>query len=168
MGFEERRHENGQGFDGVLVKPGEIVLVDDGSRLMTVASAGIVVCLWHRGGSHAAMVHFLEPVISSSHKATARYGNVALPYAIRLLVDALGDPLAVLEAQIFGGAWRDGHEERAQANLQVARKVLAQRHIAIVSEDVAGSKGRKVVFDSATGHAMVIKVHSLREGDWNL
>lgn len=167
MGYEDRRRE-GFNVDGVLVRPCEIVVVDDGSRLVSVVSSGLLVCLWHAKGHHAAMVHFVEPAIYQVEKATARYGNVALPRAIQMIKDMLGDPLAVLEAQVFGAATKGGADKKGEGNLQMARKILNARHVAIVSEDVGGSKGRKVLFDAHTGHAVVIKVHALREGDWEL
>jgi chemotaxis protein CheD len=167
MGYEDRRRD-GRNVDGVLVKTGEIVVVDDGARLVSVVSRGALVCLWHTGGHHAAMLHFVEPAIYDVKKATARFGNVALPRAISMLREALHDPLASLEAQLFGCACRDHSDLRGQENLAMARKILKARNISIVSEDVGGSKGRKVLFDAQSGHAMVIKVHALREGDWEL
>lgn len=167
MAFQERRSD-GQNVDGILVGPGEIVVVDDGARLVSVVSSGLLVCLWHHGGPQAAVTHFLHPAIYDPLRATARYGNVALPRAIAMLRECCGDPLAVLEAQIFGGAERFGTDERSQRNLEMARKILAATSVAIASEDVGGSKGRKVMFDAHTGHAVVIKVHALRESDWEI
>jgi chemotaxis protein CheD len=165
MGFEERRRAEGN-VEGVLVRPGELVMVDDGSRLVSVVSSGLLVCLWLRGGHYATMLHFVEPAIYRAEMATTRFGNVALPLAIAMMREALADPLAVIEAQVFGAAQRGLDDRRGEANLAMAHKILAARHIAVVSEDVGGCKGRKVLFDAQTGHALVIKVHELREGDW--
>ena len=167
MGFKDRRLE-GSNVDGVLVQAGEMVVGDNGSRLVSVVGAGLLVCLWHRGSYHAAMSHFLYPSVYDVRQATARYGNVALPKAIAMLKECIQDPLAVLEAQIFGAAQRDGVIHSYGENVEMARKILTAYSITIVSEDVGGTKGRKVMFDSQTGHAMVIKVHALRESDWEL
>jgi len=54
-----------------------------------------------------------------------------------------------------------GHE-----NVAIARSVLQKKGIAIVSEDVGGNMGRKVVFDTETGQLMTLKVHKIRDSDW--
>ncbi len=165
MPYEERRR-NGEQMEGVLVGPGEIALSGDGSPLVGVVSTGLLVCLWNPHGGQAAMAHFVAPATYDAGLATARFGNVALPFAIRMLQEAIGEDDESIEAQVFGGACRDGGHERGIQNLEMARKVLSARSIKLVSEDVGGSKGRKVVFDARSGHAMVIKVHALRAGDW--
>jgi chemotaxis protein CheD len=50
--------------------------------------------------------------------------------------------------------------------VEIARKILREKGIAIASEDVGGSVGRKIVFDLATGHVAVLKVHKVRDEDW--
>ncbi len=37
----------------------------------------------------------------------------------------------------------------------------------VASEDVGGKKGRKILFDTASGHVAVLKVHDLRREDWS-
>jgi chemotaxis protein CheD len=163
---ESERRRLGEGVEGLVVHPGEIALVDDGSRLVSVVSVGVLVCLWHYQGSHAVMAHFIEPLTYDPRKATPRFGNVSVPKAVAMMRELVG-PLAVLEAQIFGGALREPGDLRGEANLSVARRILEARQVNVVSEDVGGQKGRKVIFDAGTGHAAVIKVHDLRKGDWD-
>ncbi|MFW5811032.1 MAG: chemotaxis protein CheD, partial [Thermodesulfobacteriota bacterium] len=73
-----------------------------------------------------------------------------------------------LEAQIIGGAYNPGISGKniGRENIQVARKLLARKRIRIVSEDVGGEKGRKVVFNTHTNEVAVIKVEKLRTADW--
>jgi chemotaxis protein CheD len=47
-----------------------------------------------------------------------------------------------------------------------ARKVLAGKKIRVVSEDVGGQMGRKIVFNTHTNEVGVIKVEKLRKKDW--
>ena len=166
MKHKEERRKGGQGIEGHLVRPGEIVLVHDGTLLVSVVSMGVSVCLWEHGGTLAGMAHFLEPRVTDPLRATARYGNVAVSKLIQMARES--SPAGALEAQIFGGAHPPGKEDkRGVANVEMARKVLVARGIPIVSEDIGGSKGRKLLFDSKNGHVAVIRVHHLRAEDWH-
>ncbi len=113
------------------------------------------------------MNHFQFPGIRKKNKATARYGNVAIPHLIRMML-AEGSKTKNLEAQIFGGA--AGPEistnHIGSENIKVARRILANKQIRIVSEDVGGEKGRKIVFNTGTNEIAVLKVDKIRKGDW--
>lgn len=53
-------------------------------------------------------------------------------------------------------------------NVRVARRILARRGISVVSEDVGGSLGRKVIFDISNGEIAVLKIRQVRRSDWIL
>jgi chemotaxis protein CheD len=158
------RRNGGVDLEGVLVGPGELAVVLDGSRLVSVVGAGVAVCLWAEGRQVAAMAHFLEPRTGDAERSFARYGNVAVPEVVRLVRDE--DPHGTIEAQIFGGAQEYQGDLRGERNLDMAEMVLAKRRIEVSSRDVGGTKGRKVVFDGKTGQVAVMKVHKLRKEDW--
>lgn len=161
----EERRIGGKSIDGVFVRPGEILLVRDGTLIVSVVSVGVVVCIWERGGPLAAMAHFVEPRTDDVNRATARFGNVAIPKLLSMVREE--QPLKNLEAQLFGGAIPPKGFGCGQENIAMARKVLSTRNIPIVSEDIGGSKGRKLMFDTKNGHVAIIRVHELRNGDWN-
>lgn len=165
MTKEKERRKGGEASAGQHVPPGGIVLVRDGTTLVAVAGPGVAVCFWNEAAEVACLAHFVEPATYDPSQATARYGNVALPTAISLIRESAG--ASDLEAQIFGGAFlEDGDRSGAEANIEMARKILSARGVKIVSEDVGGSKGRKIVFQGSSGHVAVVKVHKLRAEDW--
>jgi len=160
------RRKGGADLAGRQVPPGGIVLVQDGGSLVAVAGPSGAVCLWCPDASVACMAHFARACVYDPALATARFGNVAVPRAIELVREAAGD--LPLEAQIFGGAACPGQDPSiASGNVDMARRVLAARGVKVVSEDVGGAKGRKIVFHGQSGHVAVVKVHHLREEDWN-
>lgn len=165
MTTHAERRKGGSDVAGRHVPPGAIALVQDGATLVAVAGPGVAVCLWNEATQVACLAHFAEPAVYERSRATARFGNVALPTAIAMVREAVfGGPI---EAQIFGGAARDDVEAaRAEANVAMARRILTTRGIPVVSEDVGGTKGRKIVFQGSTGHVAVVKVHKLRAEDW--
>jgi len=48
----------------------------------------------------------------------------------------------------------------------IARKILKKRGIPVVSEDVGGLKGRRLIFHTGTNETMVMKTHRIRRGDY--
>jgi chemotaxis protein CheD len=162
--MSQERRNDGKDLEGVLVGPGELAVVEDGTTLLTVVGDGIAVCLWEPSRKVAGLAHFLESATRDPSRATARYGNVAIPHLVSLL--RKWTPGISCEAQIYGGAFRDTDKTRGEENAATARMILDRLGIPIVSHDIGGSKGRKIVLDSRTGHVAVVKVHSLRETDW--
>lgn len=73
-----------------------------------------------------------------------------------------------LEAMIFGGAILKGSEKEhvGKENAAAARHILRKAGIAVAGEDIGGHKGRKVIFDSATGETIVYRVDRIRKEDW--
>ena len=68
-----------------------------------------------------------------------------------------------LEARITP---KKNDKDIGRENIEIARKILSKRKISIISKDVGGEKGRKVVFNTDTNEIAVLKVDSLRDDDW--
>ena len=165
MAKVKERRKGGEDTAGRHVPPGGIVLVRDGTTLVSVAGPGIAVCFWNESHEVACLAHFAEPATYDPARATARFGNVALPTAISLVREVVGP--SEIEAQIFGGAFQeDADRPKSEANIEMARRILSARGVRIVSEDIGGAKGRKIVFQGSSGHVAVVKVHKLRAEDW--
>lgn len=148
----------------IEVPPGGLAMASRGTTLAAVVASGVAVCLWAPQEGRACLAHFLEPRTGDPAAARARFGNVALHRGLELLEAPSGG----CEAQIIGGARApSGFPDRGPENVEFARGFLARRGIPLVSEDVGGDKGRKIVFDPGTGHVAVVKVHRLRREDWN-
>jgi chemotaxis protein CheD len=150
-----------------LLKPGYIYIADLHTVMSTVLGSSVSVCLFDRKRNVAGMNHFRLPSTRDPQKATADYGNVATVTLIRMMVHD-GSDVKYLEAQVFGGAFNTeiSPKDIGRENVAVARKVLLREKIRIVSQDVGGEKGRKIVFDPAKNETVVMKVDKLRKGDW--
>ncbi|WDP85759.1 MAG: chemotaxis protein CheD [Desulfobacter sp.] len=113
------------------------------------------------------MNHFLFPWSDAKSKSTPVYGNIAVLALIQMMLNK-GSKRSHLEAQVFGGAFNADltAKDIGKDNLQTARQVLNKRRIKIVSEDVGGSVGRKVVFNTLSYEIGILKVDRLRDSDW--
>ncbi len=150
------------------LEPGYVYVSVEKAIVRTVLGSCVAVCLWDKTRGIGGMNHFIYPETLEQSKATAQYGNVATLELVRMMIRA-GAKKQDLTAQLFGGASRMQRTEEpttGERNRLVARKVLEKAKVKIVSEDVGGSMGRKLIFDTSTGEVAVLKVHALRRDDW--
>ena len=137
-----------------------------GGVVQTVLGSCVSVCLWDASLKCGGMNHFVYPQTAIKDQATPKYGNVATVALIKLMREE-GCSIESLSAHIIGGGHPDGAlDSNGWRNVEVARKILKEKGITVLSEDVGGSVGRKIVFDLATGHVAVLKVHKVRTEDW--
>ena len=150
-----------------FLKPGFIYLPENPTVISTVLGSSVSVSLYDKRMKTGGMNHFLFPFVSEKDRSTALYGNIAVPALIRMMLEN-GSSLSHLEAQIFGGAYNSEVSVRdiGGDNLKCARQILSRKRIRIVSEDVGGSLGRKVVFNTLTCEIGILKVNRLRTSDW--
>ena len=150
-----------------FLKPGFIYVPTKPAVISTVLGSSVAVCIYDKKNKFGGMANFQLPYIDDHAKTTARYGNVATLTLIRMLLHE-GVKRKHLEAQLFGGAYINNISPRniGRENIEVARKILAHKRIRLVSEDIGGAKGRKVVFNTHTCDIAVLRVDNLRKGDW--
>ena len=151
----------------LFLEPGAILLAQQDSTIRTVLGSCVSVCLWDRELLVGGMNHFLYPRPALHEQPTARFGAAATLYLLKMML-RVGCEIENLVAQMYGGSFPEGASgvDIGLENIAVARAVLAKKKVPIVSEDVGGTMGRKVVFDITSGHAVVYKVHRLRRNDW--
>ncbi|MEA3417388.1 MAG: chemotaxis protein CheD [Thermodesulfobacteriota bacterium] len=150
------------------LKPGYIFLNTEPSIISTVVASCVAVSLWDCRKKYGGMAHYLYPFTDSGDKTTARYGNVSISYLIRMFLKE-GTNKKNIKAQIFGGAsLQQSTESRevAKENVRIARSVLKGFKIRIISEDVGGAIGRKLVYNTSTNEVIVYKAKKLRRSDW--
>ncbi|MBF0203918.1 MAG: chemotaxis protein CheD [Desulfamplus sp.] len=150
-----------------LLKPGFIYLADKPVSISTVLGSSVSVCLFDKKQKIGGMNHFQFSEIREKDKSTPIYGNVATLTLIRMML-LNGSKDRHLEAQIFGGAHNPLVSDINVGinNINTARLILNSRKIKIVSEDVGGEVGRKIIFNTSTCEIAVLKVKKLRQSDW--
>lgn len=157
----------GSGGIDYLLEPGYIYFSKQPVSVRTVLGSSVAVCVWDSRQCCGAINHFLYPSTDDVTETTPRYGNAAVTAMLNIMEDEGCRP-ADLVAQIFGGGDQENRNGSGLGlrNVEVARSILARRGVKVVSEDVGGMMGRKIVFDIGTGHVAVLKVHRIRQTDW--
>lgn len=143
---------------------GEIVVTSQHTSLITVVGRNVAACIRSSSSAVCGMTNFSRPAIYEARNATAQYGNVALPKLIKMIRDH--DNKSRFEVHLFGGGSHDGNDHIGMRNIEMARKICAHFRIDVLSEDTGGSMGKKVMYDTASGHIAVLKVYDIRKEDW--
>ncbi len=150
-----------------FLKPGYAMANREASVIRAVLGNCVAVTFFDRDNCFGGMNQFVFPSTDKREDMTAQYGNVGIRALFRMPLD-MGANRNGLVAQIIGGSecrvFND--EDLGNQNIQLARGVLAQLRVPVVSEDVGGSMGRKVIYHSGTNEMAVFKVDSLRNSDW--
>lgn len=150
-----------------LLKPGYIFLSRDPVVISSVLGSCVAVSLWDMSIQLGGMAHYLYPSAERVREArTAKYGDIAVSHLAAMFFQE-GSAKNNMRAQLFGGA-SVSTESRvvAEQNISVARRILKKLDIKIVSEDVGGDMGRKLIYNTFTNEAIVYKANQLRKGDW--
>lgn len=164
----EHAREQANSADTYFLEPGFIFMAPGAVSIRTVLGSCVAVCLWDKQRPLGGMNHFIHPRLTAGRKPTAQYGDVAMPMLLRMMLEEGCQP-SDLTAQIFGGASPPTLSKAipSEQNIEVARQFLKRRGIKVVSEDVGGTLGRKLLFDVATGQVAILKVHEIRASDWD-
>jgi len=143
------------------LQPGQLLACLEPTTVTTILGSCVSVCLWDRKRGIGAINHYVLPHGYFDHEQSLRCGPIAIA---RLLesVRALGCAPGDLQAKLFGGAWVLAAPQRADhigaLNVQVARRELGRAGVSIAAEDVGGNRGRKIVFHTENGIALVKKL----------
>lgn len=149
------------------LKPGYIFFSPEPTLIYSVLGSAVMVCLYDIQHRYGGAAHFIYPRVQRSEESTAKYGNAAVAFLIRLLLEQ-GSERSDLQAQIFGGGDPLIRKEGSlgEENVRSAKKVLERQHIPVTSEDTGGSLGRKLIYKTDTNEVVVLKVDRLRQEDW--
>ncbi|MDQ2084915.1 chemotaxis protein CheD [Herbivorax sp. ANBcel31] len=148
-----------------FLQPGHIFVSKEEYKINTVLGSCISVCLWDEKEKFGGMNHYVYPR-TDKEKRTAKYGNIATPYMIKLMKN-MGANVSNIVAHIVGGGYNPllspviGEE-----NCKIAEDILKKSKIKIATRDVGGQTGRKVIFNNKTGEILVYKGIEVRGSDW--
>ncbi len=139
----------------VYLHPGELLATSRAAEIKTILGSCISVCLWDGERGIGGMNHYLLPHGASSSPNPGRFGSSAIPRLIAAMLEQ-GARASRLQAKVFGGASMiAGVEPRAGhvgvQNARLATELLGRAGIPVISSDVGGAHGRKVVFRTDDG-----------------
>lgn len=154
--------ENKQNY---YLHPGFIFVSRDSYLIHTVLGSCVSVCLWDSSNKFGGMNHYVYSY-NKHQQRTGKYGEVAIPHLINLMLK-MGSKIDSLKAHIVGGGKNTELDSFVGTeNAALAEKLLNKRGIEILTKDVHGEFGRKVIFNTLTGEILIYKIHQIRKNDW--
>lgn len=150
-----------------FLEPGYIYIAVEPTVISTVLGSCVSVSIYDRRRKVGGMNHFLYPTAEHDSEATAIFGDAATLNLIRMMIQD-GSKRKDLEAQIIGGSYNSdiSPTDMGRRNIMTARRILTRQRVHVVSEDVGGTLGRKVVFHTTSNEVAILKVEKLRHSDW--
>ena len=140
-----------------IMPGGQHVSTERGELITTVLGSCVTACVRDPvlkiGGMNHFMLPFHEEDLWEGASRALRYGNFAMDTLVNELMK-LGAERHRLETKFFGGAdVLGGVSDIGERNNQFAREYAKAESMKIMSFDLGGSKGRRVLYDPATGQA---------------
>jgi chemotaxis protein CheD len=148
------------GYRSVYLHPGQVFASGEPALVTTVLGSCVSVCLWDPGSRVGGINHYLLPHVATPEGSSARFGNVAVPELLDVLL-RLGARRRSLVAKVFGGACLTptsgcpGAPRLGEQNVTRAMALLDEERIPVVGADTGGGCGRKLVFHTDDGSAWV-------------
>jgi two-component system chemotaxis response regulator CheB len=140
----------------VNINIAELLVTRDPVVICTVLGSCVSVCLFTEDMSAGGMIHYALPNLPTNCTDNPlRYGDFAIESLVGDMVKLTGKPASSLLAKVIGGANNIATPNEIQkvgsANIEIAKHLLAKFKIRIMSEELGGSLGRKVLFHAKTG-----------------
>lgn len=151
---------NGDGVRKFYLHAGHLYAASEPTEIITILGSCVSVCLFDAARGVGGVNHFMLP--GESPTPSPRYAKNAVDMLLAQLA-ALGARRSRIQAKLFGGASvlkiaTESHHDLGGRNIEAARIKLAEERIPVVSEDVGGIRGRKLVFSTADGTVLVRQV----------
>lgn len=145
---------------GHFLYPGMLFVQNQDCVITTILGSCVSVCIWDPALRIGGMNHFLLPLWNGEGLPTPKYGNIAIPLLFERLL-GLGSKKNNLVAKVFGGAnvleGLKGILNVGERNIMIAEDILLESKVSVLSRDVGGSVGRKVLFKTESGDVLVKK-----------
>lgn len=146
--------------------PGNLYISTKGTSVSTILGSCVSICLWDEKLHYGGINHYILPLWNGRGLRSPKYGNIAINRLIEKMY-GLGCEHKNLKAKVFGGAsvlhtaHRSGAIKVGQQNILLATDLLEAKKIPIVSSNLGGNIGRKIIFDTELGVVMMRKVRSV-------
>jgi len=166
-------NELGKGLPKVFLQTGDCFFGVQPTMVTTVLGSCLAVTIHAPGLGIGTVCHAFLPDSSDTKRGApdpqiCRYVDTALQNMLETM-DKMGVPRKELIIKMFGGASgiavnspETSSYNIGRRNVEMARKLLRFARLEVKGEDVGGSQGRKLMFNTQTGEIWVKK---LRKAD---
>lgn len=134
-------------------------------RVQTILGSCVAICLYDERLKWGGINHYMLPWWNGKGVPSPKYGDVAIEQLVEKMI-SMGSQKKDLIAKIFGGASQHslgtGGMQIGLRNAAIAESLLLAYGIKIVSKNIGGTQGRKIVFHTHTGQVFMKYLESLK------
>ena len=128
-------------------------------QVTTILGTCVAVCIWDPINKIGGINHYMLPFWNGDGLASPKYGNIAIEKLVQKMI-SMGSSPDYLQAKIFGGKGGGGDQPSSvymigERNITVAKEMLKEYGIPIVSQSTGGDFGRKLMFFTNTGEVLM-------------
>jgi len=157
----ESRVSSPAGVNGIYLHAGQLHASSEATEITTVLGSCVAVCVWDPISSVGGMCHYMLPDAIGGKADSARYAKFALRELIDQIV-AKGGLRHRLKARVYGGGTmlnaRSTENDLGSKNVKAASEWLESARIPVIDQEVRGNHGRRIVFHTANGSAIIRRV----------
>jgi chemotaxis protein CheD len=135
---------------------------DQAANIVTTLGSCVAVMLYDQKSRIAGLAHIMLPEAPKECQQNAdleaKYADLAIDMLVERIASRGGNNMI---AKIVGGSSMFATEEGSsmfrigEKNIAAARRILAEKEIEIIAEDVGGNAGRRVEFEVGSGAVTV-------------
>ncbi len=133
----------------------------------TILGSCVAVCLWDPVLKMGGINHYMLALWNGEGLPSPKYGNIAITKLIEKMIN-LGSKKQNLKAKVFGGAEvlhnSNGLLNVSQRNIALAKNMLQEEKIPIITSDIGGNLGRKIIFNTESGKVLINKIQKKLTG----
>ena len=147
----------------VFLKPGEIAVSSEPMRVTTLLGSCVAVTLFNPRLRLGAICHALLPSCHKDASCSNLDSGKYVECAIAIMLEEFrtrGVLTGEIEAKLFGGSdmfdMVDGRRlSVGRQNMDMAEQVLERAAVRVLTRDLGGPRGRKIIFHSHTGEVFL-------------
>jgi len=140
-----------------FLHPSAMYVKNDEQWATTILGSCVAVCFIDAKRKIGGINHFMLPYWNGDGLESPKYGNVAILQLFQKMLD-FGAKKEDIVCKIFGGAEILGEENSffnvGRRNIELAKKIVSDLDIPVVSSSVGGRLGRKIYFNTGTGEVL--------------
>ncbi len=146
--------------------PGMLFADREEYEVTTILGSCVSVCLWDPHLQIGGINHYLLPLWNGEGLPSPKYGNIAIQKLIEKML-TFGAKRANLKAKMFGGASVlesvGGLLNVGERNIMVGEDILKEERIPVMSFDLGGNLGRKLLYNTKNGTILLRKIKNSKD-----